>query len=110
MSWIISLLVSVAIGGLAIATSLILLRRQRRRFERLLADFGGQQLITNKRLTEVLQKHQKKHGELEQHIQWSLEANARTRKEIEILSERTNELFMDEDELPAPRDPHKWVN
>ena len=110
MSWIISLLVSIAIGGVTVAITLVLLRRQRRRFERLLADFGGQQLVTNKRLTEILLKHQKKHDELAQHIEWSLEANARTRRDLETLNDRTNALLLEEDEFPAPREPHKWVN
>lgn len=54
MEWIIALSVCVAVCGLTLAVAINLLRRQRRQLEKLLTEFGTQQLTTNKRITEIL--------------------------------------------------------
>lgn len=60
MSLLLAFLISAAIGGITLGITIVLLRRQRRQTERLLTEFGSQQLITNKRLTEILLQHQKR--------------------------------------------------
>lgn len=60
MSWLLSLLISATIGLITFAGVVVVLRRQRRQMERLLTEFGSQQLITNKRITEIMLQHQKR--------------------------------------------------
>lgn len=126
MSWLLSLLVSGAFCLLTVTVTVMLLRRQRQRFERLLADFGGQQLITNKRLADILLQHQKRHEQLNERVGLLTDLTTASRREANyairqtenllqsagILDESAIDSLLDDDETPQPQahKPTKWVN
>lgn len=75
MSWLFAFTIAAWFAVFSTLITLLLLRRQRARFERLLVEFGHHQLTTSKRLTDVM---------LEQHQQIQ-----RTSQKLGILQDTT---------------------
>jgi hypothetical protein len=102
-----SLLISTAIALATMLAVIKLLRRQRRHFESMLADFSTQNVTMARQLTEIMLGQQKKQEAQDQAIEKVAGYAVKIRHDINTLAEH----MADDDETATPPTAEtKWLN
>lgn len=100
MTFLAPLFISLAIAAATVGIVHVMLRRQRRKLEAIVADFSVHNVNLSKRLTEIVVGQQKKQDAQEEALEKMLGYAIRMRREINILADRAaaeDEYYPDDD-------------